>query len=272
MATRFDHFHVFPALPTELQLQIWKLALPGPQLLEPMSMYWEETVQDKDSKWVWATCNRSISPALLHVSRQAREVALEFYKPTNVWDQSQFPWTRVYVDYSKDIFHFSYSIYLDLLRSFRSLQTPPIQPDETRFFSIVSGSFYSYWSDEENQEVAVNRLQPVLDQFRNLQQLILVIDGRDASFEGPDDLVEPTEQYEDYYQLGGRTLMLERTKLLEKELKKRNADLKVPPLRLKLLINGQEASDRERRWDYSGADCLVCAPGYRGNVLTGDYL
>jgi 2EXR family len=66
---RLSEFTLFPKLPLEMRLMIWKHSLPGPRLME---VFYEDTT---------GVCKSTCSlPIPLHANREARDVALESYE------------------------------------------------------------------------------------------------------------------------------------------------------------------------------------------------
>ncbi|CAG8961031.1 hypothetical protein HYFRA_00002571 [Hymenoscyphus fraxineus] len=92
-------FTCFPQLPSELRMRIWRYSAcvdPKNILLEAKSTHYHDASTDKpifikpndvvpDSAKIFvsyrASSNALSPPALLHVSREARTIALEFYRP-----------------------------------------------------------------------------------------------------------------------------------------------------------------------------------------------
>lgn len=80
---RSKQFVFFPRLPLELRRMVWDFAIPdGPRTVTIYSQK-EAYVTNEDGH---AACNPSIpaksssmAPALLHVNRESREIALKFY-------------------------------------------------------------------------------------------------------------------------------------------------------------------------------------------------
>jgi hypothetical protein len=86
-------FTLFPRLATETRLTIWKMAIPGPRVI---------TIQEHND----ATPNfrllaaSYVIPAMLHTSRESREVALKVYE----LDFTDHLYIKpMYLDFSKDI-------------------------------------------------------------------------------------------------------------------------------------------------------------------------
>lgn len=71
-------FSLFPMLPVELRLKIWKLALPGPRIVE---VYLDRVVPDLDRSYYHEDILRvnTPPPALMHVNWESRSIALEKY-------------------------------------------------------------------------------------------------------------------------------------------------------------------------------------------------
>ena len=78
-------FTLFPGLPLELRLMVWKFALPGPRIITVKRCIRQLAKND----WANADCghqkvarSNAISPALLYANRESRTVALASYKPS----------------------------------------------------------------------------------------------------------------------------------------------------------------------------------------------
>ena len=71
-----EHFHVFPKLPPELRLKIWKLALPGPRVIKLWKQRLTGSSIGQSEEFVKAAY---IIPRLLHASHEARSVGLLAY-------------------------------------------------------------------------------------------------------------------------------------------------------------------------------------------------
>jgi hypothetical protein len=66
-------FSLFPKLPAELRLKIWKLALPGPRIVE---VYYDRAKHPWDENFIRFN---TPPPAALHANWESRRVALEKY-------------------------------------------------------------------------------------------------------------------------------------------------------------------------------------------------
>jgi hypothetical protein len=102
-------FERFPLLPKELRLQIWKNALPDPQVLELVTTGLQRDPSSSTSNhatWRWKGTSALKIP-LLGVSQEARTVALESYErlPISKPLDSKYAWP--FFDYSRDTFYFS---------------------------------------------------------------------------------------------------------------------------------------------------------------------
>lgn len=80
-STSFDTFHPFPRLTSELRLQIWEMALPGPRIVEARLA---QNLQH------WYSPIDSFEPAsvLLHVNKESRSVFAFKYQPVLLWETS----------------------------------------------------------------------------------------------------------------------------------------------------------------------------------------
>jgi 2EXR family len=75
---QLQEFRHFPNLTLEIRMKIWRLALPGPRLVE-LTLLDNEHLDwrsdpNKDGQWFWTTTVPP--PNLLHVSHEAREAIL----------------------------------------------------------------------------------------------------------------------------------------------------------------------------------------------------
>lgn len=95
-------FHLFPALPMELRLKIWAMALSNPRTVH---------LSCKKSEWHKRTpeVGRKIEsfssipgvPALLHVNRESRHEALNYYTSCFITPRSE-----LYINFAHDIVRF----------------------------------------------------------------------------------------------------------------------------------------------------------------------
>jgi hypothetical protein len=87
--SRVEGFYLFPKLPTEIKLKIWKLSLPGPRAitLRPRKHGYSTTnvvggmLPNPDVYDVYNDKAVTKTPALLQVNWESREVALKSYRP-----------------------------------------------------------------------------------------------------------------------------------------------------------------------------------------------
>jgi len=274
MNSQLVTFNCFPQLPREIRLQIWEFALPDPRFIElvPRNIKYPDTpiwwTRWSGSKWVWTTVNPP--PVLLNVSHEARNICLQSYESTSVWYQSQGPLRKTYVDYAKDTFYCSVESFNalqdSLIGRISSLQVAPINLASVRALSIEIRQAHP-WSglpgiqhDLGGKEISADYLASLFELFPALEELLLVIDGRNPRFDGPAELVEPTEAYKDYYEENGREMMMERIVKLVEEVKSAKTYLKIPLIRLNLFINGRDTPCLEHRWRYRYGLCRFGSP------------
>jgi hypothetical protein len=87
--SRVEGFHLFPKLPAEIKLKIWKLSLPGPRAItiRPGKHSYITTnivggiLPNPNVYDVYNDKAVTKTPALLQVNRESREVALKSYRP-----------------------------------------------------------------------------------------------------------------------------------------------------------------------------------------------
>ena len=101
-------FGLFPKLPPELRNKIWKLSLPGPRVIrithDPRNM---ATVKIQEigagpSPFWRAKANAGPVPALLHVNKEARSLASQYY---SLAFEKQTQGRPVYFDAPRDTLH-----------------------------------------------------------------------------------------------------------------------------------------------------------------------
>ncbi|TVY12843.1 hypothetical protein LARI1_G009002 [Lachnellula arida] len=85
--TMSSTFTLFPNLPTELQIKIWRRALPGPRIIQ--FHYLNGTFSFHGAR----------PPLVLHICRTSREVALSVFEPAFTRDGQQVP---IYIDLAHD--------------------------------------------------------------------------------------------------------------------------------------------------------------------------
>lgn len=271
-------FRLFPKLPYELRLEIWRFALPPPRVVEL-----RQSGRAKRGRfWITDIC----PPVLLSVCHEAREVALELYRPILVWNQTRPVLTRSYIAYSKDIVYLSDSSYKRLLDNVMSskIWDAPVALDKVQYFAVISDQIttgYSQWSrifamgDEGpaflvnavSRQNAVGFLASIFRHFKNLKQLLLVTDKRMASREGMDELLEPTDAYEDCCDKRTREIRTEKLPGLLEEVQAQNTNLNVPPVHFKVLIKSQQCPLPERRSNH----CMQCRPVYELEDSESDF-
>ena len=102
-------FTLFPKLPPELRLKIWRLSIPQEQRVVILELYTycgTPIIKDGRQQSLYGYETKPTEPvaAILHVSQESRAEALKTY--TLTWGvHREYP---IYVDYSKDILLFDH--------------------------------------------------------------------------------------------------------------------------------------------------------------------
>ncbi|KAF8854119.1 hypothetical protein BDZ45DRAFT_677200 [Acephala macrosclerotiorum] len=101
-----ESFTLFPELPTELRLKIWKLAIPGPRILSVghRMQYGEGYGRIIPTAMEWRTSDPV--PTLLHVCHDSRTEALKVYQPSFAAFRTPRQEGKNYIDFSRDILYF----------------------------------------------------------------------------------------------------------------------------------------------------------------------
>ena len=286
-------FHVFPDLPQEVRLQIWKHALPPPRLIEiHFSNKNNPTIQNHydwyfQGKWIWSSSPIPRS-SLLDAVDEARRVLLESYEQVSISNEVESSFPSTFIDFARDTLLLK-RLAIDCLfdmaseynASIRKFPVPGWVSQVQNLAVITQG--YSAWAPDwamapflglsvvrnqvQNQEQDVDFLISVFETFPRLKLLFLVIDGRKPGIDikGPVTLSEPTNEHEDYYEENGRIKALEWVQKLQSELKLKLQTPRDCNVRLSLLITGEDTAELERRWDYINAGCRFCSPEYKGH-------
>jgi hypothetical protein len=110
-------FELFPLLPKELRLQIWKDALPDPQVLELVTTGLQRDPSSptpNHATWRWMGTSALKIP-LLGVSQEARTVALKAYERLPISKPLDAKYAWLFFDYSRDTFYLSVESWEELL-------------------------------------------------------------------------------------------------------------------------------------------------------------
>ncbi|CZR51040.1 uncharacterized protein PAC_00915 [Phialocephala subalpina] len=101
-----ESFTLFPELPSELRLKIWKLANPGPRILGVghRMQYREGYGRIIPTTMDWRTSDPV--PTLLHVCHDSRTEALKVYQPSFATFGTPRHEGKNYIDFSRDILYF----------------------------------------------------------------------------------------------------------------------------------------------------------------------
>jgi len=118
-----SEFTLFPKLPKELRDEIWDIALPGPRILRVRRD--ASYIFHRRFLWGRSLCSIATAPiatALLHVSREARAVALRRYEPSFGGLLVTGPF---YFDYERDSLMFTDDSTIEWFRGTPSLGGTP---------------------------------------------------------------------------------------------------------------------------------------------------
>lgn len=281
------YFHQFPLLPKELRVQIWKNALPEPRIIElnlidklhPTLYLWQTHGED-DNEFVWETASPPINIPLLRASREARLATLESYENKGIYYHGTNTWTYVYVDFSRDTFYLNRDEHMHVMCGFAMdipedlYWTARVQNLAVNLgmFAIRNigeiprySRFEQFWTPEGQADV-IRDLLDIFENFPALKKFNFALDGRNPIFGGPVEIIEPTAEFEDYWEPDGRTLASAWIPDTLSELHRQRPQVRIPPqVGLKLLTNGKDMEHLERRWDYCYACCRFVEPGYQGH-------
>jgi hypothetical protein len=100
-------FIFFPKLAIELRLKIWKLALPGPRIIE---VHLTEAFRRPPGRWMEEIQAKNPPLALFHVNREAREVASKKYMLLCRDGGNRPYFCHAHFDPDKDIVFFPWSL------------------------------------------------------------------------------------------------------------------------------------------------------------------
>lgn len=279
-------FHLFMALPVEPRLQIWKQALPSPQIIKPLfsnkigNGYYRPWRLYYGGSWFWATINAASITPLVFVNKEARKVGLEHYDAIAICNQTGLSRDVAHTDWSCDTFYFTKHTFQKIHNiasgHFDSVEDPTPWINQIQNLALSARSkvirdispfsgfrrFFDF-KCPESKSLAIKYLVSVIETFPALTQLILIIDGRNKSSNGPTEIVEPTAAFPDYYISDGREKVLQWLSDVRDELQGQQSSRKIPTIRLGLLINrtnNDEPDDMARRWDYTHARCRFVLP------------
>jgi hypothetical protein len=91
-----EHFYVFPKLPPELRLKIWKFAMPGPRVMKLWKQCLTGSSIGQSEEYVKSAYN---IPRTLHATRESRSVALLAY---NLAYQNRQELNPFYINFKHD--------------------------------------------------------------------------------------------------------------------------------------------------------------------------
>lgn len=220
-------FHPFPRLPKELRLDIFKLALPEPRIVECRFANYshlgtrEQPLPAPGDDCVWVA-NAPLTSHIQLVSSEARHVFLQTYTIVPLADESNGsqdwkPTTAVAFDrdtlYFKtydsgrrtsgiEVFDFvqrGVAPWADKVKTV-ALDLAIMEETGARPYAGYRAMFF--YPDVRT----VGIMEKILGTFPALEQLYLVIDGKDPRTEAPRRMVDPmdSDDYACWHELSGR--------------------------------------------------------------------
>jgi hypothetical protein len=160
----FLDFAPFEKLPLELQTQIWGYAIPGPRIatVKSTSIY----TQVDNFSWRRELAVQYQIPALLHVCRTSRAVALKFYRLAF----AEWLLHPIYFDFQRDVLSLEFCPptiigTLQTTRSWAELDEVRSLAVATRIFQLSTRQIYSPWTFKFEKAASV---------FKKLQTIYMV--------------------------------------------------------------------------------------------------
>jgi hypothetical protein len=98
-------FPLFPNFPVELQLKIWKMALPNSYnviTITDRGHFQNDYTKMNYGDWIRRAHSSYKIPAILHVNKQARIIAAQVLTPAFKYELGRAP---VFFDFSRDVLH-----------------------------------------------------------------------------------------------------------------------------------------------------------------------
>lgn len=160
-------FTLFPNLPTELQIKIWRHALPGPRIIQ--LHYLNGTFSFHGAR----------PPTVLHACRTSREVALSVFEPAFTRDGQRAP---IYIDLAHDTLYLAAQLAM-------CKRTADSFPD---FKKIARSLAVEVSSEKDLEKAVVDIWPPSLDEavvdicssgLNNLNEIILIVEHKEGVFE-----------------------------------------------------------------------------------------
>jgi len=106
-----DRFTQFSRLPTEIRLQIWKEAMPGPRVVE-VYLIEDQSQYDGKTYYVAHPASRTPTPTILHINHESRREGLKIY--SRIFSRSRLPPDHglkpIYFDPANDIPYLSHFV------------------------------------------------------------------------------------------------------------------------------------------------------------------
>jgi hypothetical protein len=267
----------FSHLPIEIRLQIWKLSLPDPRLIEIYpdffsSLACRRPTLSKHGNWV--TSSDPVKIPLLQVNKEARNTALESYQKVVLCDRKHVFLTSFYIDLKRDTVLCTKNSFESLLQHQHSSTLDDLSRWIYKVRNIgIPVRDHGFWSTRfhhflvpQNDISSLRQLSEFCSRFPHVQRLYFIIDGRDKEFKGSEELAEATEEFEELSDLHARRNALGWVLRTYNWLRQQYPERKIPEMGLRLLIDGRECSKTQRSWIYQLGVCsFMTQPGARNN-------
>ncbi|KAH7399755.1 hypothetical protein BKA64DRAFT_464407 [Cadophora sp. MPI-SDFR-AT-0126] len=287
-------FTLFPLLPKELRLEIWKLALPAPRLIELTftDTEWPSrrllTSQDRPGAWAWIASTNNVTLTLLRVNAEARDLTLSCYDLVPIQNETHSVGQRMYIDFCRDTIYlarYSQERLFDVSDGrFAEIQHTSAWTSNAQSLAVNLGSLSKGpWTFDPPTYPGVERLSGLegrndassffvkfFRSFPKLREFTVIIDGRHPDLGGSVEIVQASSDHEDFYEPSGQYSAKRWIPGVLDKVKEVSPDLRQPHVYLAVLTNGSNSATLERRWDYLHACCRFCEPGYDGHRWESD--
>ena len=263
-------FHPFPLLPKELRLEIWKLALPDPRVIElsllrsdyPLRLP-QRYYRASRGAWWWVASASPTTFPLIRTNAEARSIALASYERCEILNRNDTVRHPMYINFSKDTIFVTRDAVDDLKEvlvgshrrvrfmnwrtKVRNLALPLDILERPGYLraALIPGPEPA---DPKGFKEATRYIADIVRTFPGLKDLSLVIDARNPGFGGDAEIIESTSEHEDYEEPEGRELASSWIPEVLAGLASESSDVQLPSVRLALLINGRDTPELERRW------------------------
>ncbi|CZR67698.1 uncharacterized protein PAC_17597 [Phialocephala subalpina] len=219
-------FEPFTRFPKELRLQVWKCILPEPRIIDV------EIIEKKGERLRRPT---SLQPASGTGSAPRHN---NFAAAANVLYRASFRFDPLFEEnVAKD--------FDSRLTSWWVQKTEMLGVHLTfikaNFLGVIDSNMdgFKCFNEASGRAHAVPCLLTLIETSRRLKQILIVIDGRDARFSGPVEIIEPLPGSVEFREADGYLFALKAISLIVADLKAQRPDLSSPEIKLALLTNGE---------------------------------